>query len=321
MKFSINIPKNKKIILIDRSYFQEIEMSDLAGINKQYAILCPDVFIAECVAPRDASNIEKKALLKKLSAIEDFTIFAGSYNNEQTHVVLKEHCEIIKHCLISTANIPIVIQPYEPKEEIIADYQRNASYFHKIADGKTQLLDQYEGRFAPNKVRTMLRNLLNLENNSEAKKILRELQEKHKTPFIGTSKEIDHISKITKEAINNMPDMERIEGFSRIGNLSNSEELMLKRRLELYNSPTPAFLAYPSYSHYLEFLLIVARTLDTDHLDLSYMRDWRYLHYLPFCDLFLSGERSFEYVIKSLPDFLNIKQKFITKENFEKRHL
>ena len=90
----------------------------------------------------------------------------------------------------------------------------------KIADGKTKLLDQYEGRFAPNKVRAMLRNLLNLENNSEAKKILRELQEEHKTPFIGTSKEIDHISKITKEAINNMSDMERIEGFSRIANLS-----------------------------------------------------------------------------------------------------
>ena len=90
MKFSINAPENKKIILIDRSYFQELGMKDLASINKQYAVLCPDVFIVECVAPRNASDIEKKALLQKLSEIEDFTIFAGSYNNEQTHVVLKE---------------------------------------------------------------------------------------------------------------------------------------------------------------------------------------------------------------------------------------
>ena len=60
------------------------------------------------------------------------------------------------------------------------------------------------------------------------------------------------------------------------------------RTLTVENYPD---LAYPIYIYYLVFFMICARQHTTKHLDKSYVRDFRYLHYLNFCDLFINKRK------------------------------
>ena len=70
------------------------------------------------------------------------------------------------------------------------------------------------------------------------------------------------------------------------------------RRLTVENYP---HLSYPIYLYYLICFITGARQYNTEHLDQSYARDIRYLHHLNFCDLFITNEKSTQYIVNSLP--------------------
>ena len=56
------------------------------------------------------------------------------------------------------------------------------------------------------------------------------------------------------------------------------------------------------YHHYYLFRYIVhGRQLNTMHLDQSYVRDFKYLHYLNFCDMFITNEKSTPNIVNSIP--------------------
>ena len=46
-----NYPHHKKIILFDRDAFQSLGDAGLLKVNKKYNVLCPQVFVTECLAP------------------------------------------------------------------------------------------------------------------------------------------------------------------------------------------------------------------------------------------------------------------------------
>ena len=52
-----NYPHNRELILFDRNAFQKIHRDVLLEVNKRYNILCPQVFVMECIAP---NNTDKK---------------------------------------------------------------------------------------------------------------------------------------------------------------------------------------------------------------------------------------------------------------------
>ena len=79
-------------------------------------------------------------------------------------------------------------------------------------------------------------------------------------------------------------------------------------------------LAYPIYIYYLMLYMIYARQHNTQHVDQSYVRDFRYLHYLNFCDLFITNEKSTPYIVDSIP-YSNIKETHIMTSNDLKSEL
>ena len=78
-------------------------------------------------------------------------------------------------------------------------------------------------------------------------------------------------------------------------------------------------LAYPLYIFCLFRYITNGRQFNTDHLDQSYVRDFRYLHYLNFCDMFITNEKSTPYIVDSIP-YDDIRETpVITVEELKKR--
>ena len=51
-----NYPHDRKTLLFDRSGFQHTHRDVLCEINKEYNILCPQIFIMECLAPQNTDR-------------------------------------------------------------------------------------------------------------------------------------------------------------------------------------------------------------------------------------------------------------------------
>ena len=73
-----NYPHDRELILFDRSAFQSLSEETLCKVNKRYNILCPKIFVIECIAPDNTDNKPEKEfenakelLLEKLELIEN----------------------------------------------------------------------------------------------------------------------------------------------------------------------------------------------------------------------------------------------------------
>ncbi len=75
-------------------------------------------------------------------------------------------------------------------------------------------------------------------------------------------------------------------------------EIIGSERLTMENYP---HLAYPIYIYYLFNFITYTRQINAEHLDRSYWRDFRYLHYLNFCDMFITNEKSTRHIVNSIP--------------------
>ena len=83
----------------------------------------------------------------------------------------------------------------------------------------------------------------------------------------------------------------------RYANVLRSETIEIMQ-LTVENYPR---MAYPIYIYYLFNFMIHARQINAEHLDNSYWRDFRYLHYLNFCDIFIANEKSTRHIVNSIP--------------------
>lgn len=82
-----NYPHDREIILFDRSAFQSLSKEDIYRVNEKYNILCPRIFVIECIAPDNTDKKsevqfekDKKSLLEKLALIENPIVPTGNTN-------------------------------------------------------------------------------------------------------------------------------------------------------------------------------------------------------------------------------------------------
>ena len=100
--------------------------------------------------------------------------------------------------------------------------------------------------------------------------------------------------------------------------LNSSELRWTLDRLSLYNDrPIETnFLRYSRYYYFLRLCLITYRAFEGEHRDDSYVPDWEYLYYLPFCDLFVSNDNFLEHFVPSLPQSFGLNDKFVSTDKF-----
>ena len=100
-----NYPHDRELILFDRNAFQGLPKDVIPEINKKYNILCPQVFVMECIAPNNTDKKseeelerDKKSLLEKLELIENPIVLTG--DTHKSPVINRHYNDLIKMCMI-----------------------------------------------------------------------------------------------------------------------------------------------------------------------------------------------------------------------------
>ena len=109
-----NYPHDKELILFDRDAFQSLGDAGLRKVNEKYNILCPQVFVMECLSPNRASEEQRRWVLNRLRLIENPIVFSGAIHRSNIpgipldfhYFTLLTSEEIAGNCI---ANIPITM--------------------------------------------------------------------------------------------------------------------------------------------------------------------------------------------------------------------
>ena len=312
-----NYPQDREILLFDRSGFQHTHRDILAEINKEYNILCPQVFVMECLAPENTDKKsdeelekDKKSLREKLELIENPIVLTGyTHRSPVIDIPRGAHYpsiltseEIARNCITAT---PITMERVEP-ERLISHYGPRIDDFKSYIKAVTERCDAAKGMLTPNKVSSDVQKIVKpmlkmLNMTVSVQEIKAGLRRDKRTAVKQT---LSHAAEKTLRDIEDETMAENIVMLEKILHLTDISANILRRdltdrkRLTVENYP---HLAYPIYIYYLFKYVPYARQINAEHLDKSYLRDFRYLHYLNFCDIFVANERSTPHIVNSLP--------------------
>ena len=313
-----NYSQDRKILLFDRDAFQSLSEEELRKINQEYNVLCPQVFVIECIAPENTDNKPdaefekiKRTLRKKLELIQNPKVLTGTTNIPDTIVIFDSLSndiqlptflaseQIAKNCITA---VPIQMK-YVPSEELIAHYHKSKiDNFKGLVETITQTCESIKGSLTTNQLISRGQRFFQQHNITASKVKLKRALRSNEHTYV--SQELSYVAKETQREIENESTDESITGFKNFFTLTAKDTKILtnqlqdKKKLTVENYPN---LAYPIYVYYLTRFIVYARQHDTQHLDQSYVRDFRYLHYLNFCDLFVTNEKSTPYIVNSLP--------------------
>ena len=302
-----NYPHHKKIILFDRDAFQSLGDTGLLKVNKKYNVLCPQVFVTECLAPNRASEVEKESLLRRLKLIDNPIVLTGNTHvspvveiprgKEYDSILIAE--EIARNCI---RYAPITMGSVTP-EKLISHYNPRINAFKKLMKTFTETCDQQRGSLTMNRIisetqRHLQRITGRVPTEQEIREELRENDRTHIT------QELDYAASEALHEIENKSLDENVKLIEAFLYLTDEDTKILRdqiqndRKLTVENYPN---LSYPIYVYYLSIYTICARQHNTQHLDQSYIRDFRYFHYLNFCDRFITNENSTPHIVNSFP--------------------
>ena len=308
-----NFPHDREIILFDRDAFQSLGDEGLRKVNKIYNVLCPPVFIVECLAPNRATDEEKKWLLNRLKLIENPLVFIGDTNispiidiprgAEYSGILSSE--QIARNCIISK---PITMERVTP-EKLIEHYNLRVNVFKNSVKRLTETCELYRGHLTTKPlISRAKRHFQQKIGASPSEEEIRRTIKKYKHIFRAQAP--NDVAKLVLQTVESMPiswHIEKLKDFFLHTDKDTStllNQVQDRERLTPKNYPD---LAYPIYIYYLMLYMIYARQHNTQHLDQSYVRDFRYLHYLNFCDFFITNEKSASHIVNSIP-YGNIKE-------------
>ena len=332
-----NYPQDREILLFDRDAFQSMSDDGLRKVNKKYNILCPQVFVIECIAPE---NTDKKSeaefekikgfLREKLELIENPIVLTGTTNIPDTIVIFDNPAndiqlptflaseQIAKNCITA---VPIKMECVPPKELIAHYHKSKIDNFKGLVETITETCESIKGSLTTNQLISRGQRFFRQHNINASKEGLKRALRSNERTYV--SQELSYVAKETQREIENELTDESIAGFKNFFSLTAKDTKILinqlqdNKKLTVENYPN---LAYPIYVYYLTRFIVYARQHDTQHLDQSYVRDFRYLHYLNFCDIFVTNERSTPYIVNSIP-YDDIRETPVITVNELKRRL
>ena len=302
-----NYPHDRELILFDRSAFQSLRDDEILKVNENFNILCPQVFVMECIAPREP--FRRQSLCRKLRLIENPIVLTGDTHispvieipvgAEYSGILSSE--EIARNCITST---PITMERVAP-EKLISHYEPRIGAFRKLVRTVTDACEANKGRLTSRHLASTAQEVLEEIHNmdvsvEEVREMIRGNERTHVT------QQLSYVARETLTEMENETVDQYVEGLKVFLYLNEKDTQILldrieegdRRRLTVENFPN---LAYPIYVYYLMHYIIYARQHNTEHLDQSYVCDFKYLHYLNFCDRFITNETSTPFIVNSLP--------------------
>ena len=312
-----NYPQDRELILFDRNAFQKINRNVLLEVNRKYNIFCPQVFVMECIAPNNTDKKSEEELEKaktslheKLKLIENPIVLTGPIHI--SHIIgipldvynpaLLTSEQIAGNCI---ADLPITMKRIEP-DELISYYEPRVPVFKSLVKDITERIDTAKGTLTPNKisiyVQEVLQPMLKMLDMDVSTQDIKSVLKGNKKTYVRQT--LSYCAEKTLREIGHRTMEQEIEmfeeGLGLAGKYANvlRSETVKNKQLTVANYP---HLAYPIYIYYLFNFITYARQINAEHLDGSYWCDFRYLHYLNFCDKFIANETSTPHIVRSLP--------------------
>ena len=191
-------------------------------------------------------------------------------------------------------------------EKLISYYEPRIDDFKRYIKSITERCDAAKGMITPNKisfdVQKIVQPMLEMLNRTVSKQEVKNVLRQNKRTYVKQT--LSYAAEKTLQEIENETMNENIVMLEKILHLTDisanrlRREITDRKRLTTENYP---HLAYPIYIYYLFKYMLYARQINAEHLDKSYLRDFRYLHYLNFCDLFITNEKSTPHIVNSIP--------------------
>ena len=146
-----NYPQDRKLIMFDRDAFQSLGDEGLRKVNEKYNILCPQVFVMECLSPNRASEEQKRRLFRRLQLVENPIVLTGNTNTsgligiplDLYYSTFLTSEQIAKNCITKTPIAMEGVTPdklithYEPKIDVFKDYVKEQT--ERCENGKGYL--------------------------------------------------------------------------------------------------------------------------------------------------------------------------------------
>ena len=201
-------------------------------------------------------------------------------------------------------------------EKLIAHYNPRVNAFKNNVKTLTETCELYRGDLTTKPLISRAQRYFQEKTGaSPSEEELRSTIKKNKHIF--QAQEPNNVAKLALQTVESMPVSWHIEKLKDLLGLTDRDTRTLLNRIQDRERLTPENypdLAYPIYICYLMLYMIYARQHNTKHLDQSYVRDFRYLHYLNFCNLFITNEKSTPRIVDSLP-YSNIRETRIMTSN------
>ncbi len=329
-----NYPHDRENLSFDRSSFQHTHRDLLREINKEFNIFCPQIFVMECLAPQNTDKKSdeelervKKSLREKFELIENPIVITGNTYRSPVidisrgayypSILMSE--EIAGNCITAT---PMTMERVA-SEKLISHYEPRIDVFRGYLKKQTERCEAIKGTLSQKNLIAYVQELAEQDHNRiPSKQEVKKAMKRDERTDVKVNPR--YLAKAILRAMKEEPIIDIIDRLSRAGwlPLTDKQTRILYSQIQdgkvltIENYP---HLAYPIYIYYLFCYIANGRQFNTIHLDQSYVRDFRYLHYLNFCDIFVTNEKSTPHIVDSLP-YDDIRQTpVITVDELKKR--
>ena len=145
--------KNNNLIriLLDRSSFQSLSVSEIKAVDQKYSVVCPWIFLAECLNPKKSDRFKLRQKIEQL----EYVMTPGKLSHFKQQITPLSFLEIVKNSLMEK-ELPFSF--IEVKTQKLINYYN----FTGIRD----LLDRYGKSFENLGLSDMLHDFGILTENS-----------------------------------------------------------------------------------------------------------------------------------------------------------
>ena len=301
------IREGKECAIFDRSVIERVRIEDIHRLSKKYAFVFPEVLLMEC------AKAENPKVMENIERIENFLII--SIHNQPvipSDLVPCPPHEIMKKDLgVSMLREPeedsnlVYFIPYAKDERMeLINWAKN-----KSAEQYYEYFEEFEQMFPvenPRKLEDVVEEI-RLHGVTEGKKYIpkdeieKRTREWHKAyrkkygfnPSYGN--QLEDVIGLVKMSLEKTSILKIIENLSAAYGF---DPLWGKKQIEVRpNWPYPD--DYAKYSYYFYFVTMCFGFCSF-MMEKSYLRDWQYMYYLPFCSIISADKRFFKNLRKAM---------------------
>ena len=301
----VELITNKKSVIFDRCGFQKISDNHIPNIENNFQVVFPDILWAECMNPTKTS--QQNYIREKILRFKYLWIYV--YRSKPNSTMF--HQAIYKDIQSGNGNfIETTLTPIESEEVFTLDFKWMREWMDsmskKMGDGKRRY-SYYMGDSNERKsFREMINEIADSANMDDTRK--KELKDfMKKCGFVGSSQEPEDIAKSVDFMI--LWKTGKIRTYQDFKKFSEWQPIN-------YELIMPTADSRLIFNEWLLNYQIIGESVRMKGFDKSYINDLMYCYYLPFCDIFVTAEKSSPSVLKPLCDrfgFVN----FMTFDDFK----